>query len=289
MPSRGRRWSPALDRAGSAAETRGVVRTNSAEEIDNAAGAARGNTDLARVAGEWESQQDIYRPERNAGLAALIEAASIGPARHELVVDLACGTGSITACLLDRYPRSRVVGVDRDPVLLALANAVFDDDSRVSLRRADLTDKSWPSVITDTPRAVLTAAAMHWLDETTVRRVYHQLADLLPEGGVYANLDWFPLDHANRLTAFADKVVKRREAKQLANAAGMSWSDWWSLLARQEELREAFTQREALQLARSAEFIKPAAWHERELINAGFSETAVIWRSFSSAVLVAVR
>lgn len=247
------------------------------------------NFGLIRVAREWESQQDVYRPERSAGLAALIESASIGPARHELVVDLACGTGSVTARLLARYPKSRVLGLDRDPVLLALAAAVFREDSRVSLVRVDIADESWPSVINETPRAVLTAAAMHWLNETTVRRAYQQLADFLPAGGVFANLDWFPLDETTRLAAFAERAVRHREAAQFANETGMSWSQWWSLLARQEELREAFSQREALQLARSAEFFQPAEWHKRELIDSGFSEAAVIWRSFSSAVLVAVK
>ena len=243
---------------------------------------------MASVAAEWELQQNVYRPERDAGLAALVECVSIAADVGELVVDLACGPGSVTARVLARYPGARVLGLDRDPVLLAVADAVFRDDDRVSFHRADFADAAWSGSLAEQPRAILTAAAVHWLDETIVRVLYRQLADLLPVGGVFANLDWFPVDPP-ALASFSERVVREREAKQLIDGAGMSWSDWWAELARHEELRDAFAERDALQLRRSAEFIRPAEWHQRELSTAGFSETAVIWRSFSSAVLVALR
>jgi trans-aconitate methyltransferase len=243
---------------------------------------------LASVAAEWELQQNVYRPERHNGLAALVECASIAKDAGQLIVDLACGTGSVTARVLARYPDVRLLGLDRDPVLLAVAGAVFRDEQRVSFHRAELSDATWSGSIAEPPRAVLTAAAVHWLDEAVVRNLYQQLASLLPIGGVFANLDWFPVD-APSLASFSERVVRDRETKQLADGAGMSWSDWWSELARQDELRDVFAERDALQLRRSAEFIRPAAWHQRELSKAGFTETAVLWRSFSSAVLVALR
>jgi SAM-dependent methyltransferase len=258
------------------------------EEKASTAMAQRSPSSLASVAAEWELQQNVYRPERDAGLAALVECLTLAGQPGAPVVDLACGTGSVAARVLARHPDARVIGIDRDPVLLAVAGAVFHDTDRVTLRRADLTDRAWFDAVNGQPVAVLSAAALHWLDEPVVRALYADLAKLLPIGAVFANLDWFPLE-APALAAFSGRVVADREAKALNDNAGMSWSEWWSELTRQDELRPAFAERDALQLPRSAEFIRPAEWHQAELRAAGFTEAGVIWRSFSSAVLVALR
>jgi len=250
--------------------------------------AKRGPSGLVDLAVEWEFQQNVYRPERDAGLAALVECGSVAADAGHLIVDLACGTGSVMTRVLARHPNGRVIGLDRDPVLLAIAGKVFQDDGRVTLAQADLADPTWLAAVTEQPGAVLTAAAVHWLDEHVVRTLYRQLADLLPTGGIFANLDWVPVNPP-LLASFCERVVSDRETRQLAAGAGMSWSGWWSELARHEDLDDAFAERDSLELARSAEFIRPAEWHETVLRAAGFTEIAVIWRSFSSAVLVAVR
>jgi trans-aconitate methyltransferase len=47
--------------------------------------------------------------------------ALVGPTPR--VLDLACGTGSITARLFKRFPEAVSTGVDLDPALLAIATA----------------------------------------------------------------------------------------------------------------------------------------------------------------------
>lgn len=57
------------------------------------------------------------------------------------VLDLACGTGSITARLLARFPDATSTGVHLDPALLAIAEGTFAGDDRVRLVTADLKDQ----------------------------------------------------------------------------------------------------------------------------------------------------
>lgn len=48
-----------------------------------------------------------------------------------LVLDLGCGTGTVTLRLLERFERAKVIALDVDPALLAIASATFDADDRV--------------------------------------------------------------------------------------------------------------------------------------------------------------
>ncbi|HEX6422949.1 MAG TPA: class I SAM-dependent methyltransferase, partial [Acidimicrobiales bacterium] len=128
----------------------------------------------------WDRQQEGYMPDREARLAALVDVveAVSGPAPR--VLDLACGTGSISRRLLDRLPGARSVAVDVDPALLTIARATFAGDERVRLVRADLGDPGWLDALREGGfDAVVSATALHWLAEPVLRRVYRDLHGLV--------------------------------------------------------------------------------------------------------------
>jgi len=50
---------------------------------------------------------------------ALVEAATVPPGAT--VLDLGCGTGTMTVWLKQQYPEARVIGLDADPDILAIA------------------------------------------------------------------------------------------------------------------------------------------------------------------------
>lgn len=91
----------------------------------------------------WDRQQEWYMPDREERFRIMLDMieALVGPAPR--VLDLACGTGSITARLLKRFPEATSTGVDLDPALLAIAEGTFAADERVSLVTADLKDPEW--------------------------------------------------------------------------------------------------------------------------------------------------
>ena len=69
----------------------------------------------------WDRQQEWYMPDREERFRVMLDMveACVGPAPR--VLDLACGTGSITDRLLKRFPQAVSTGVDLDPALLAIA------------------------------------------------------------------------------------------------------------------------------------------------------------------------
>lgn len=73
----------------------------------------------------WDRQQEWYMPDREERFRVMLDMveALVGP--EPRVLDLACGTGSITARLFERFPKAVSTGVDLDPALLTIAEGTF--------------------------------------------------------------------------------------------------------------------------------------------------------------------
>ncbi|MBI2394167.1 MAG: methyltransferase domain-containing protein [Deltaproteobacteria bacterium] len=96
----------------------------------------------------------------------------------ETVVDAGCGTGRLTALLLERLPRGRVIAVDRDAGMIAEARlhlAPFGD--RVDCRVHDLLEL--PAFGAD---AIFSTATFHWITDHDT--LFRRLFAALKPGGV---------------------------------------------------------------------------------------------------------
>ncbi|MFD8963243.1 methyltransferase domain-containing protein, partial [Streptomyces anulatus] len=74
----------------------------------------------------WDRQQERYSPDREERFQVVIDIVGRslerdGTAARPLLVDLGCGTGSLTTRLARAFPRADTVGVDADPLLRGLA------------------------------------------------------------------------------------------------------------------------------------------------------------------------
>lgn len=93
------------------------------------------------------------------------------------IVDLGCGTGSVTRLLARRWPKAQVTGVDASAEMLAAAR---EGGGTIRWLREDLAD--W--VPDARPDLVFSNAALHWLDDH--QALFPRLLALLPAGGVLA-------------------------------------------------------------------------------------------------------
>lgn len=242
----------------------------------------------------WDRQQEWYLPDREERFRVMIDLveALVGP--EPRVLDLACGTGSITDRLLTRLPGASVTAVDLDPVLLTMARGHFADDERVSFHTADLTGDDWPEQLPH-PRydAVLTATALHWLTTEALRALYGRLADVVREGGVFMNADHMPEESAPRINAAAHAHESRRRERERENGR-LDWAGWWSQVAADPLLAEATAERFALfgnpaNGDHQGGEVQPAAWHIETLRAAGFAEARQVWCSVPDALVAALR
>src|SRR4249920_2765774 len=97
---------------------------------------------------------------------------------NERVLDAGCGTGRVTAMLLERLPDGQVIGLDGSAAMIEQAAVRFAGDPRVELIVADLTE---PLPIDGSVDAILSTATFHWIVDHA--SLFRHLAAVLRPGG----------------------------------------------------------------------------------------------------------
>lgn len=241
----------------------------------------------------WDRQQERYLPERDRRFSAMfgVLEAHLGPSFAAL--DLACGPGSLSARLLDRFPDATVTAVDFDPVLLGIGRAARPaDDRRLQWAEADLRRSDWSGQL---PRAsydaVLSTTALHWLTPENLARLYGDLAGLIRPGGVFLNGDEIRSEaESPTVRALHDRIRERARERRKADASGEDWDVWWAHAAADPALAELIALRRTRFPAEHGDEPKVSLEaHARALRNAGFSDVTVIWQSWDDRILLAIR
>jgi SAM-dependent methyltransferase len=240
----------------------------------------------------WDRQQSSYMEDRERRFSVMFDALqAIGP--PTLALDLACGPGSLSSRLLDRFPGSRVVAVDYDPVLLRIGKETLARfDRRMSWVEGDLRGDSWTrSLPSGRFDAILSTTALHWLSEEELTRLYRSLPGLLRPGGVFLNGDHLRYEaDQTGLDAVARSASAARRARRTASGGAESWDDWWKRLSAEPGLREQFAERgRRFPGSHHREENLSTSTHERALRSAGFTEVGTIWQEFDDRVLMAIR
>ncbi|WP_405973979.1 class I SAM-dependent methyltransferase [Streptomyces sp. NBC_00988] len=237
----------------------------------------------------WDRQQEWYMPDREDRFRIMLDMveALTGPAPR--VLDLACGTGSITARLLARLPDATSTGVDLDPALLAIAEGTFADDDRVTFVTADLKDPEWTARLPyDSYDAVLTATALHWLHNEPLAALYGQVAGVVRDGGVFMNADHMIDESTPRINA-AERAQRHAQMDQAKRNGVLDWAEWWQLAAQDPVLAGPTARRYEIYGEHADGDMPSAAWHARVLREKGFGEARAVWCSPSDTVLLALK
>jgi trans-aconitate methyltransferase len=237
----------------------------------------------------WERQQERYLVDREGRFALMLDYAEARLDTSEpRVLDLCCGNGALTRRVLERFPDARVTAVDWDPVHLEIARNTLPE--RVEIVEADVTGPRWDDTLSPgSLNLVVSATALHWIDDEPLRALYERLATLMAEGGLFLNSDHFPQ---------AEPTIRRlsesqTEAWQEANFRGgeETHSGFHEAAAATTELSEAAE----LRARRFAEHVsgdhrpRSVDFHRSALREAGFGEVAEVWRHRDDAVLLALR
>ncbi|MEV5009769.1 class I SAM-dependent methyltransferase [Streptomyces sp. NPDC093064] len=237
----------------------------------------------------WDRQQEWYMPDREERFRIMLDMVEALVGTAPRVLDLACGTGSITARLLARFPGATSTGVDLDPALLAIARGTFDGDDRVSFVTADLKNPDWPAKLPyDSYDAVLTATALHWLHSEPLAALYGRVAELVRDGGVFMNADHMIDETTPRINA-AERAQRHARMEQAKRAGALDWAEWWQLAAKDPALAEPTDRRFEIYGEHADGDMPSAAWHARVLRGQGFTEARPVWCSPSDTLLLALK
>ncbi len=221
----------------------------------------------------------------------MLEALAVVAGKRFDVLDLGCGTGSLSERILRRFPRARSVLVDHDPVLLAIGRTGLGEQrGRLTWVDADLRRPDW---FMSLPRrrfhVAVSTTALHWLTAPELARLYARVAHLLPHGGWFLDGDHiaFPADSSHFRQA-SRSVARHRAARIRLSDVG--WDAWWRAVLRDPRLAaEAELHRIRYPHAHSETVSPDLEGHIRLLRRAGFCEVHLIWARWENRVLAAVR
>ncbi len=117
---------------------------------------------------------------------ALVEQAAIAPGH--MVLDLGCGTGTLTAMVKSAHPEAQVTGLDLDPETLAIARRKASSAGlALSFVQGSATD---PPLERGTFDRMLTSLMLHHLEREQKQRALAGAHSLLKPGGQLHVLDW---------------------------------------------------------------------------------------------------
>jgi trans-aconitate 2-methyltransferase len=123
---------------------------------------------------EWDAEtyERVSAPQEAWGRDVLDRLDLRG---DERVLDAGCGTGRVTALLLERLPRGEVVAVDGSEAMVAAARERLG--GRAEVFRSDLLELSLEKRVD----AILSTATFHWIADHD--RLFARLLDVLEPGG----------------------------------------------------------------------------------------------------------
>ena len=246
----------------------------------------------------WDRQQEESLPDREERFTALIDAVEEGTGRPDpLVLDIGCGPGSLGVRLLERLPRATVIGIDADPVSLALGRAAYRDVPGLRLADLDLRVPGWSARLGLDPRTcadvAVSTTALHWLPEQELRAMYAELATVLRPGGLLLDGDHFMLDAVESPTlARLDLAMRQREdRRRFPDGHSESWSGWWEAVAADPVLsgHVAERQRRRVEAGHHGTESSQLATHVGALKAAGFAEVGTLWQRGDNRLLCGVR
>jgi trans-aconitate 2-methyltransferase len=110
---------------------------------------------------EWDagSYHRLAQPHQQWGAQILDRLPLRG---DEAVLDLGCGTGQVTALLLERLgPEGRVTGIDASAAMIAEATRRLGDDPRARFERQDLLELA----VAPPADAAVSSATFHWIKD----------------------------------------------------------------------------------------------------------------------------
>jgi tRNA (cmo5U34)-methyltransferase len=153
----------------------------------------------------------IFVPDREEQIATVLDL--IPEPGDGLLVDLCCGAGPLTAALLERFPRARVLAMDLSPAMLEHVRTTLTAyTDRLQTRQFDLADASWRR-FPEPVHAFVSSLAIHHLDGEGKRKLFCDLAAALAPGGAVVIADLVrPASPAGQALAAKawDEAVRRR-------------------------------------------------------------------------------
>ena len=231
--------------------------------------------DVSQRVKTYDADMELMHPNRSKMVQIALEVLPFPRTAALRAIDLGIGTGYFTECFLNKFPNSRVLGIDGAPAMIELAKARLKSlESRVEFVIGDFRKLHELAPDAGTADIVFSAYALHHLGRLDKEMVLTQVVELLAPGGWFVNADLIVADSPE-----LERRLQQIRIAGIVQRAGGADSRFADLaLTRQFladlELKEAdqpLTFAEDLALLRSSGLKNVSAfWLEyRELVSGG--------------------
>jgi tRNA (cmo5U34)-methyltransferase len=154
---------------------------------------------------EYDSRIRTFVPHYEHMIAVAADALRLLDVTEPTIVDLGIGTGALAARCIEARPNARLIGIDSDPAMLAMARARLAGDPHVELRVGNFLREQLPPC-----DAIVACIALHHVPTGEAKRVlYTECARALKSGGLLVSADCFP--------AKDERLAARQHAQWLAH------------------------------------------------------------------------
>src|SRR5215475_11378086 len=150
--------------------------------------------DVSHRVKTYDADMDLMHPNRSKMVQIALEILPFPKTAALRAIDLGIGTGYFTECFLNKFPNSRVLGIDGAPAMMELAKARLKSSvSRIEFVIGDFRklQELAPDAGTD---IVFSAYALHHLSRPDKEMVLSRVVELLTPGGWFVNADLIVAD-----------------------------------------------------------------------------------------------
>lgn len=231
--------------------------------------------DVSQRVKTYDADMELMHPNRSKMVQIALEVLPFPRTAALRAIDLGIGTGYFTECFLNKFPNSRVLGIDGAPAMIELAKARLKSlESRVEFVIGDFRKLQELASDASAVDVIFSAYALHHLSRLDKETVLRQVVTLLATGAWFVNADLLVADSPE----LESRLQQIRIAGIVERAGGVDSRFVDSALTRQFladlELKEAdqpLTLAEDLALLRSSGLKNVSAfWLEyRELVSGG--------------------
>lgn len=228
---------------------------------------------VAALLDAWEEMSAGYLPRRRELIDALVDELLARPAPIT-VLDLGSGPGTLLGLLATCVPGVRLVGIDRDPVLLQLASMhLASVAAPCELIDAPLNSR-WcdHSALDEGVDVVVAMLVLHYFAAEEWTLLFGRVHDVLRPGGCFAIID-----------------VTSEQYHPVQPSTEIDWATWWLIAAASDlpGIEDRFTERRARNTPAPAEFHPDLATIERIAHTTGFRALDVPLRVGPSYLAIA--
>ena len=250
--------------------------------------AVPGQIDWKDWVARFDRMQDRYLAHRRERFEVIVRILRKTQPADCRVIDLGCGTGSLTEAILDALPESRVIGVDLDGALLLLAEQRLQRfGNRAKLVKEDLRGERWVLAVNGPQDGVVSSTALHWLSPDNLAMLYYRLTEVLKPGGVFLNAD-----HVASSEPAVQREWEEHRQADLARSRTHSaegWDEFFAAYSKALGANPATMGSKVVGTWQGIEEGLPLAWHVDQLQKNGFVSCDCFWRCDCDAIYGAFR